>query len=171
MTESHCQSRLNLLAGLAIVFLMPGCQSEARLPEVPPAGTVTIRLPDCDVALPPVVESNRYGREALEAAGPALTCQILHILRDRMTAQPVKVDWPGPLDDIQPGDWGRIARVFFQRHPATPPPPPGMIVNEDLAERMKPRLQLCADVPNRVRLVCVTISEEGTAPLFGAGSR
>jgi hypothetical protein len=170
MTESHSRSRADLLVALAIAFLVPGCQSEPPLPEVP-NGTVTIHLPDCDVAMPPVVDSNWRGREAFDAAGPALTCRILHILRDRMTAQPVKVDWAGPLDDLQPGDWGRIARVFFQRMPAVPPPPPGMIVNGDLAERSKGRLQLCADVPKRERLICVTISEQGTAPLFGAGVR
>jgi hypothetical protein len=121
--------------------------------------------------MPPVLDWSGRAREAFDAAGPAMTCRLLHILRERMAGRPVRVDGPGAtLDDLQSGDWERIAHVTFERTPPTPLPS-GTVVGPDVTERLKPRFHLCADVPKHKRLACASISDEGTAPLFVARAR
>lgn len=149
-----------------IALLLHGCTAKPYLPEVG-----VLRIPGCDLEMPLSIAGANTSREAFAVAGPVLTCRILHILKDRMDARPVTVDWILPLDDIQQGDWDRIAGMTFQRMPPVPPPPIGVALSREVAERSKPRLQLCGDIPKRKRLVCVTISEEGTAPMFGGGIR
>src|SRR5262245_56480178 len=124
----------------ATMALVIGCGSDQGLPPAPgprEERTVTLRVSDCDVQMPPLVDwKDERGRDVFEAAGNTRVCQMLRILRDGMAS---RLTTPGPirigttLD--RPVNFERVARVYLRRFD-TPP---------DLPEERR-RLGLCAVV-------------------------
>ena len=158
------------LAALSVVGV--GCTSESAIPNVPGPDeprTVVLRLPNCDLSVPPIVDWKDWqGRAVFEAADPAHLCRALQLLHDRMAARPIRFDTGEQPLDAEPVEWSRIARLFIETVPPPPPPPPEA-AGDASSKPAQRRVLLCADVLGRSHRYCVTFNKDGSDLYFLPG--
>jgi len=140
--------RILMLRRLVIVCGLCGlwaCDVD-RLPKVhepDPKGTTRIALRNCTVQLPPVVDRDGKAEANIgKYVDESDLCKAVTALKKWIDSV--------PIEPLQPGDWARVQSIDVWRMP---------LLGFRSIEGNQYQLDLYADIPERPRLVGVTMSK------------